>query len=107
MSPKPRTHVVSLDEFFGYVTEQFTRLDAKLDTMTKDFIVRRELEAVQKDVDRAHEKVREVGDKLRELELLDAADRGENKGRFSLSEKILGIVLTVVTAAAMAYFGLK
>ena len=100
-------HVVSLDQLLGYMSEQFGRLDEKLDNMSKDFIIRRELDVVQKDVDRAHEKYRILEARLQASEIADAGDRGEAKGRFTMTEKIGGAILALLLAAAMAGLGLR
>lgn len=103
----PRGSHVTLDQIFEYISSQFDRLEGKLDSIAKDFVMRRELELVQKDVDRAHSKARELEDRLRAIEVTDAGDRAENKSRFTAAEKAWGIVLGILTVAAMTGLGLR
>lgn len=84
------------------VMEMVGRLEAKIDNL----VTRREFEIQQKDIDRAHSKYRELEERVRSLENSSAADRGEQKGRFSFTEKAWAVVFAIVTAAAMAYLKL-
>lgn len=105
--PSQKNMHVSLNQIFEYISDRFGRLETKLDGMAREFVVRRELELVQKDVDRAHAKARELEDRMRTIEVSDAGDRAENKSRFSAAEKAWGVVLAILTVAALAGLGLR
>lgn len=101
--------------FASWISEQFGKLEGKLDAMSKEFVTQRELDRLEQDVTRAHEKVRaleqgpidEIEERLRAVELQVANDGGENKIRWSIGEKVLGGVIVVVTAIVLAWLGLK
>lgn len=94
---------MELQQMFEFLSDHFARLEARIDNM----VTRREYETQQKDIDRAHEKHRQLEERVRSLETSAAGERGENKGRFTMTEKILGVVLALVTAAALAGLGLR
>ena len=100
-------HIVSLDQLLEYIGGQFARIESKLDSITTGFVTRREIESVQQDIDRAHAKFRELEERIRVMEIADAGDRAENKGRFTYAEKIGGIVVALLTAAAIVGLGLR
>ncbi len=105
--PRAPHHNTSIGEVFDFVSDQFSNLNTRLDALSKEFVVRRELEITQKDIDRAHTKLREIDDTMRSMQIIDANDRGTNQGRFTLLEKVSGLFLALVMAGAMAYLGLK
>lgn len=101
--------------FASWISEQFGKLEGKLDAMAKEFITRREYERLQQDIDRAHQKVREVEagpldeieDRVRELERVTAVNTGSDRVRWGLVAQIGVGVSTVLLAIVLAYLGLK
>lgn len=93
--------------FITFISEQIGRLEGKIDAIKADFVLRREFDAMQEDVDRAHDRTRDLEVRVRVLEVGTAVDKAENKGRFSIAEKVGGALLALATAATMAYLGLN
>lgn len=101
--------------FASWISEQFGKLEGKLDALSKEFITRREIERLQADIDNAHRKLREfeqgpfdeLEDQVRALEIKGAGQSGEDKIRWSINEKVLGALGVIVLAIVLAYLGLK
>lgn len=124
-----------IDRIEKETQDRSARFEAKIDLIHTECARKENITDLRKDLDKGFDKMREMettlglvaqrsgihtdSDKelwnkldsldtrLRTIETNDAADRGENKGRFTYLEKIGGIVLGFVLAAAMAYLGLK
>lgn len=106
-----------LEQFTAYITRQFDKLETKIDALqsylSENFISKSEMIHHKEDVNRAHGKIRDlttmVVDKFEKLESrihkIELSDAGQH-GRFTHLEKIGGIVMALLLAAAMAYFKL-
>lgn len=86
-----------------FLTEHFNRLEARIDNM----ITRREHEIQQKDIDRAHEKHRELEVRVRNLEVGQAKDQSGHAVRWGVVAKVAGVVITLMTMALAMWLGLR
>lgn len=103
-----------LRQFTDYITKQFDKLEEKIDRLAENFVSKAEMEHYRNDVNRAHEKVRELFIKREEdlkmivarLHALEIVDAG-HAGHMTWFMKIASVALGILGLAAAAYFGLK
>lgn len=107
-----------LEQFTSYITRQFDKLENKIDALqgylAENFISKGEMEHHKEDINRAHAKIRDltnfVTDKIDKLESklhgIEITNAG-HQGRFTNLEKIGGVFVAIMVAAAMAYFKLN
>lgn len=86
-----------------FLSDHFARLEARIDNM----VTRREHEVQQKDVDRAHEKHRQLEDRVRTLETNAAKGDSANSVRWGVVAKVAGVVITLLTMGMAMWLGLR
>jgi hypothetical protein len=101
--------------FASWISEQFGKIEGKIDSLTREFITRREFERMQIDIDRAHKKLREheqgpfdeLEDRVAVLENKHSVTVAVSEGRWTMGEKILGAVYVLMQLAVTAFLGLR
>lgn len=103
-----------LRQFTDYITKQFDKLEEKIDRLAENFVSKAEMEHYRNDVNRAHEKIRElfikreddnkaIDKRMHALEIVDAG----NAGHMTWFQKIASAAIGILALAAAAFFGLK